>query len=134
MAVFKNQVNFQCDIGSISHILYAANLAIAKNSWQSYFKKIEVFFLEKTTGCKKEGLENLFLHFLPPLHNGNDFSIGSLTFDISTTILSLAQYKKQVKTNHILSCESKNIMSSKEDFLTTFDFTLPFFKAFSQDG
>ena len=44
MAVFEKQVNVQCGIGSISmlissHIHNAANRAIAKNSWQSYFKR-----------------------------------------------------------------------------------------------
>ena len=51
MTVFEKQVNFQCDIGSISmlissYIHNAANLAIAKNIWQSYFKKLKFSFLE----------------------------------------------------------------------------------------
>ena len=55
MAVFEKQVNIQCGIGSIStlissHIHNAANRTIAKNSWQSYFKKIEVFFSRKQQG------------------------------------------------------------------------------------
>ena len=56
MAVFEKQVNVQCGIGSISmlissHIHNAANCAIAKNSWQSYFKKFEVFFSRKQQGA-----------------------------------------------------------------------------------
>ena len=38
--------------------------------------------LQKTTGCNKDWLKNLFFHFLPPLHNGSDFSSGYLTLDI----------------------------------------------------
>ena len=79
-------------------------------------------------------MKNLFLHFLPPLHNGNDFSSAYLTFDIPTTIPSLAQYRKQMKINHTQLCEVKKVMSSKDDFLTNFDFFHPFFKALAQDG
>ena len=66
----------QCGIGSISrliswHIHNVPNRTIAKNSWQSYFKKNEVLFSRKHNWWK-----NLFLHFLPPLHNSNDFSSG----------------------------------------------------------
>ena len=56
MAVFEIQVNVQCGIGSISmlissHIHNAANRVIAKNSWQSYFKKFEVFVSRKQQGA-----------------------------------------------------------------------------------
>ena len=56
MTVFEKQVNVQCGIGSISmlipsHIHNAANRAIAKNSWQSYFKKFEVLFSRKQQGA-----------------------------------------------------------------------------------
>ena len=56
MSVFEKQINVQCGIGSISmlissHIHNAANRAIAKNSWQSYFKKFEVFFSRKQQGA-----------------------------------------------------------------------------------
>ena len=78
MATFENEVNFQCGIGSISmlissHIHNAANRAIVKNSWQRYFEKFEVLFSRKTTECNKDRFKNLFLHFLPPLHSGNNF-------------------------------------------------------------
>ena len=58
MAVFEKQVNFQCGIGSISilvvsHNHNAANCATAKNSWQSYLKKFEVFFSRKQQGAIK---------------------------------------------------------------------------------
>ena len=51
MAIFEKQVNVYCGIGSIlmlmsSKIHNAANCAIATSSWQSYFKRFEVFFLE----------------------------------------------------------------------------------------
>ena len=38
-------------------------------------KNLKFSFLE-TTGCNKKWLKNLFLDFLPPLHNGNHFSSG----------------------------------------------------------
>ena len=52
MTVFEKQVDFQWGIGSISmlissHIHNAAIRAIAKNSWQSYFKKYKIFFSRK---------------------------------------------------------------------------------------
>ena len=55
MAIFEKQVHVQCSIGSIAMLISspihnAANCAIAKNSWQSYFKKIEVFFSRKQQG------------------------------------------------------------------------------------
>ena len=48
---FEKRRNVQCGIGSISmlifsHIYNAANRVIAKNRWQSYFKKFQVIFLE----------------------------------------------------------------------------------------
>ena len=50
MAVSEKQVNVQYGICSISilissHIHNAAKRAIAKNSWQSYFKKLKLSFL-----------------------------------------------------------------------------------------
>ena len=52
ITAYKKQVNFQCGIDRISMLISssshsAANCAIAKNSWQSYFKKFEVFFSRK---------------------------------------------------------------------------------------
>ena len=62
---FEKQVNVQCGIGSISmlifsHIHNAANRAIAKNSWQTYFKKFEVFSRKQQRAIS--WLKNLFLH------------------------------------------------------------------------
>ena len=50
------QVVVQCGIGSISMLISsqihnAANRAIAKNSWQNYFKKIENLFSRKQQGA-----------------------------------------------------------------------------------
>ena len=134
MAVFEKQVNVQCGIGSISmlissHIHNAANRAIAKNSWQSYFKKFEVFFSRKQQGAIR-----------------TDWKIYSCIFYhlcIMVTIFqvanSLSIFQKQyllwhnreniwkvIIYNHV---KSKKIMSPKDDFLTIFNFTLPFFKA-----
>ena len=58
MAVFEKQVSVQCGIDSISmlpssHIHNAANHAIAKISWESYFKKFEVFLSRKQQGALK---------------------------------------------------------------------------------
>ena len=82
MVVLEKQVNVQCGIGSTSmlissHIHNAANCAIARNSWQSYFKKFEVFFSRNQRGAIRTDWKNLFLHFLPPLHNGNDFQVAN---------------------------------------------------------
>ena len=53
---FEKQVNVLWGIGSISmltssNIHNATNRTIAKNIWQSYFKKFEVFFSEKQQGA-----------------------------------------------------------------------------------
>ena len=47
------------------------------------------------------------LHFLPPLHNGNNFSSGYLTFDIFNS--NTLQYKKQMKSNFIFTYANWNI-------------------------
>ena len=69
---FSNkQVNAQCGIGSISmqissQIHNAANYAITNNSWQSYFKKFEVFFSRKQQGAIRTDWKNyvsIFCHF-----------------------------------------------------------------------
>ena len=40
------------------------------------------YFDKFTTHIYLFKLKNLFLHFLPPLHSGGDFSSGYFTFDI----------------------------------------------------
>ena len=55
----------KCGIGSISmlifsHIHNATHRAIAKNSWQTYFKKFEVFSRKQQRAIS--WLKNLFLH------------------------------------------------------------------------
>ena len=139
MAVFEKQVNVQCGIGSISmlissHIHNAANCAIAKNSWQSYFKKFEVFFSRKQQGAIRTDWKIyscIFYHLC----------IMVMIFQVASS-LSIFQQQyplwrntenrwKVIIYNHV---KSKKIMSPKDDFQTIFDFTLPFFKALSQDG
>ena len=61
----------------------AANVTAEK--WGSLFRK--------TTWCNKDWLKNFIFHFLPPLHSGNDFSRGYLTFDVfnNKTFFSIIQ-------------------------------------------
>ena len=138
MAVFQKQVNVQSGIGSISmliswHIQIAANQAIAKNSWQSYFKKIEVFFSRKQQGAIRTDWEIyscIFYHLC----------IIVMIFQVANSVSIFQQQYllwqntesrwKVMICNHV---KSKKIMSPKDDFLTIFDFTLLFFKALSQD-
>ena len=66
--LFERQVNVQCGIGSIlrlisSHIHNAVNRAIAKNSWQSYFKKFEVVFSRKQQSALRVLTEKIILAF-----------------------------------------------------------------------
>ena len=66
--LFETQVNVQCGIGSIlrlisSHIHNAVNRAIAKNSWQSYFKKFEVVFSRKQQSALRILTEKIILAF-----------------------------------------------------------------------
>ena len=114
MAVFEKQVNVQCGIGSISmlissHIHNAANRAIAKNSWQSYFKKFEVFFSRKQQGAIRTDWKIyscIFYHLCIMI---TIFQVTSSLSIFSTTIPSLAQYRKQMKSNYIFTYTNCNI-------------------------
>ena len=138
MAVFEKQVDVQCGIGSISmlislHTHNAANQAITKNSWQSYFKKFEVFFSRKQQGAIRTDWEIyscIFYHLC----------IIVMIFQVANSVSIFQQQYllwqntesrwKVMICNHV---KSKKIMSPKDDFLTFFDFTLLFFKALSQN-
>ena len=86
-------------IGSISmpvasHIYNAANHVIVKNNCQSCFKKFEVLFSRKQQGVIRADLKIypcIFYNFTTFFDN--DFSSGSLTFDIfnSTTFFDTMQ-------------------------------------------
>ena len=59
IAVFHKQVNILCSIGSISrprswhnHKAKAADQAIAKDIYQSYFKKCDILFSGKQQGVR----------------------------------------------------------------------------------
>ena len=99
MTVFEKQVNVQYGIGSISmliswHILNAANCAIAKNSWQSYFKKFEVFFSRKQQGAIR-----------------TDWKIYSCIFYhlcIMVTILQVANSLSILQQQYLLSHNTEN--------------------------
>ena len=80
-----------------SHIHNAANCSIAKNSWQSYFKKFEVFFSRQQPGAI-----NLFLHFLPPSYNGNDCFTDFRYFN-SNTFFGTIQKTEEKKSKIYLS-------------------------------
>ena len=102
MVVLEKQVNVLCGIGSTpmlisSHIHNAANCSIAKNSWQSYFKKFEVFFSRQQPGAI-----NLFLHFLPPSYNGNDYFTDFRYFN-SNTFFGTIQKTEEKKSKIYLS-------------------------------
>ena len=136
MAIYEKQVKVQCGIGSISmlissHIHNAANCAIAKNSWQSYFKKFEVFFSRKQQGAIR-----------------TDWKIYSCIFYnlcIMVTIFQVANSLSIFQQQYLLWHNTENrwkviiIMWSQKNDVTKrrfsiSDFTLLFFKALSQDG
>ena len=63
----------------VPYIHNKTNHAIAKNSYQNYFKKFEGLNSRKQQEFNKDWWKNLFLCLLPPLHSGKYY----LTFDIS---------------------------------------------------
>ena len=100
---FEMQVNAHCGIGSISilissHIHNAANRAIAKNSWQSYFKKFEVFFSRKQQGAIRTDWKIYSCIFYHLCIMVTIFQVATSRSIFLTMIPSLAQYRKQMKT------------------------------------
>ena len=103
MAVSEKQVNVQYGICSISilissHIHNAAKRAIAKNSWQSYFKKIKVFFSRKQQGAKRTYWKIYCCIFY---HLCIIVTIFQVANSLSSTISSWKQYRKQMKSDHM---------------------------------
>ena len=111
---FEKQVNVQCGIGSISmlifsHIHNAANRAIAKTSWQSYFKKFEVLFSKKQQGAIRTDWKIyscIFYHFCIMV---TIFHVATSLSIFSTTILSSEQCRQQMKSNFIFTYANWNI-------------------------
>ena len=115
-----------------SHIHNGANCAIAKNSWQSYFKNLEVFFSRKQQGAIKTDWKFyfcIFYHLYITIQVGNPLSIFQQQYVLWRNTEN--RWKVTIYNNYV---KSKKIMSPKDEFLTIFDFTLPFFKTISQDG
>ena len=81
-----------------SHIHNAANRAIAKNSWQSYFKKFEVFFSRKQQGAIRTDWKIYSYIFYHLCIMVTIFQVATSLSIFSTMIPSLAQYRKQMKT------------------------------------
>ena len=111
---FEKQVNVQCGIDSISslipsHIHNTASRAIAKNSWQSYFKKIEVFFSRKQQGSVRTDWKSYSWIFYHLCIIVTIFQVVTSLSIFSTTIPSLAQYRKQMKSNYIFTYTNCNI-------------------------
>ena len=96
----KKQVNVRRGIGSIlmsitSNIHNAANHAIAKNSCQSYFKKLEILFSRKPQGAiraDRKILSCIFYHLCIVVAI---FQVITSLSIFSTTRPSLALYRKQ---------------------------------------
>ena len=117
-----------------SHIYNAAKRVIAKNSWQSYSQKFEVFFSRKQQDAIRTDWKIyscIFYHLC----------IMVTIFQVANS-LSIFQQQyllwhntenrwKVIIYNHV---KLKKIMSPKDNFLTIFDFTLSFCKTLSQDG
>ena len=134
MAVFKNQVCFQCGIGFFSMLISSTFImqptAPLQNSWQSHLKKFGVFFSRKQQGAIKTYwniYSCIFYHLC----------IMVTIFQVANSLLIFQQqylfwHNTERRWNVIMW--SQKTMSSKDDFLNIFDFTLPFFKALSQDG
>ena len=111
---FEKQVNVHCDIGSVSmpiasYIHDAASQPIAKNSCQSYFKKFEVPFSRKQQSAIRTDWKiysGSFYHFCLVVAI---FQVATSLSIFSTAWPSLAQYKKQTKSNHIFTYANWNI-------------------------
>ena len=110
---FEKQVNVQHGIGGVSmlissYIHNAANRAIAKNSWQSYFKKFEVLFSRKQQCAIRTDWKIyscVFYHFWIMV---TIFQVTTSLSIFSATISSLARYRKQMKSNYIFTYATSN--------------------------
>ena len=112
--LFEKQVNVQCGSGSISrlistHIHNAANRAITKNSWQNYFKKFEVLFSRKQQGAIRTDCKIYSWIFYHLCIMVTTFQVATSLSIFSTTIPSLIQYRKQMKSNYIFIHANWNI-------------------------
>ena len=111
----KFTVNVHCGIGSIpmqvsSHIHNEANRTIAKNGWQIYFKKFEVLtFLENKMGAIRTGWKIYSCIFYHLCIMVTIFQVVTSLSIFSTTIPSLAYYRKQMKSNYRFTYANWNI-------------------------
>ena len=110
----EKQVNAQCGIGIISmlissHIHNAANRAIAKKSWQSYFEIFEVLFSTKQQGAIKAEWKIYYYIFYHLCIMVTIFQVTTSLSIFSTTIPSLAQHRKKMKSNYIFTYANWNI-------------------------
>ena len=97
---FEKQVNACCDIDNIlisitSHIHNAPNHAVAKNSFQSYFKNFEVLFSRKQQRAMRTDWKNMSCIFYPFFIVVKIFQLTTSFLILSITPPSLAQYRKQ---------------------------------------
>ena len=111
---FEKHVNVQCGIGSISmlissYIHNAANRAIARNSCQRYFDKLEVLFSRKQQGAIRTDWKIYSCIFYHLCIIVTIFQVASSLSIFSTTIPFLAQYRKQMKSNCIFTYANWNI-------------------------
>ena len=85
------------------------NRAIAKTSWQSYFKKFEVLFSRKQQGAIRTDWKIyscIFYHFCIMV---TIFHVATSLSIFSTTILSSEQCRQQMKSNFIFTYANWNI-------------------------
>ena len=80
-------------------------LPIAKNSWQRFFNKFKVLFSRKQQGAIRTDL-TIYSCISYHLFNGKAFATLLI---FSTTIPSLAQYRKQMKSNYIYTFANWNV-------------------------
>ena len=101
---YKKQVNARYGIDSISmqiasHIHNAANQVIAKNNWQSCFKKFQIFNSRKSQGAIRADWKNypcIFCHLSVDIFSITIFQVATSLSIFSTTRHFLAQCRKQV--------------------------------------
>ena len=110
----KKQVNVHCGIGGFSmlitsHIRNVANHAIAKNSWQRYFKNFELLFSRKQQCVIRTDWKIYSCIFYHLCIMVTVFQKVTSLSIFSITISSLAQYRKPMKSNYIFTYANWNI-------------------------
>ena len=105
IVVFNRQGNISCSIGSISRPIFsrdhnATNQAIAMDTYQSYYRKLDNFFSEKQQGAVRTDQKIYSLLVYDFCMVLRIFKLATSLSIFSLTRLLLTQQRKQMKSNY----------------------------------